>query len=153
MSYVRNEAVNIDTIVRQFHVNFSNQAFEKNRALVADNFTANLNGGVANAVNGREYRGPDQFVEWIKSYFVPFPDGRITDHDVLVAGNMAAIRFTFEGIHSGPLPLPDGTSIPPTGRKVRINASEFFTFDDEGRLVHLETLADDMALIGQLTKK
>jgi predicted ester cyclase len=143
----------IDAIVRQFHVNFSNGEFEKNGALVDDRLTINLNGGRANAVNGASFIGRTEFVQWSRSYSVPFPDGRITDHDVVVSGNMAAIRFVFEGTHLGPLPMPDGTTLPPTGRKVRIDSTEFFTFNDAGKLIHLETLTDDVAMLGQLTKK
>ena len=143
----------IDAIVRQFHVNFSNGEFEKNGALVNDHLTIDLNGGRANSRNGASFSGRTQFVQWSKSYSVPFPDGRITDHDVVVAGNMAAIRFVFEGTHLGPLRMPDGTMLPATGRKVRIDGTEFFTFNDDGKLIHLETLTDDAAMLGQLMKK
>jgi len=143
---------NIDAIVRQFHVNFSNGGDEKNGALVDDSLVVELNGGADNKVNGATFKGRDQFVAWIKSYKGPFPDAKITDHDVVVSGNMAAIRFTFEGTQTGPMPTPNGT-LPASGRKVVIQGTEFFTFNSSGKLIHLETLTNDLGLITQLTAK
>jgi predicted ester cyclase len=82
---------------------------------------------------------------------VVFPDGKITDHEVLVSGNKAAIRFTLRGTHKGPLPTPEG-AIPATGRSVTIQGTEFFTFDSSGKLVHLETLTNDLGAIAQLAE-
>ena len=144
------EAPDIDTIVRQFHVNYSNNEVEKNGALVADDIVVELNGGAASKPNGATFRGRDQFVAWLQQDKVVFPDGRITDHEVIVSDNKAAIRFTLEGTHEGPLPTPNG-ELPATGRRVVIQGTEFFTFDDSGKLVHLETLTNDLGVITQLT--
>ena len=143
---------NIDAIVRQFHVNYSNNDVEKNGALVADSLVVHLNGGTDNAVNGATFRGREEFVAWLKRDKVMFSDGKITDHDVFVSGNMAAIRFTLEGTHTGPISTPNG-SLAPTGRKVRIEGTEFFTFDTTGKLIGLETLTNDLSVVGQLTAK
>jgi len=145
-------APNIDSIVRQFHVNYSNNQVEKNGALVADNIVVNLNGGSDNKINGATFRGRDQFVAWLKNDKVMFADGKITDHDVLVSGNKAAIRFTMEGTHTGPVPTPSGP-VAATNRRVRIQGTEFFTFDAAGKLVHLETLVNDLSVLGTITAK
>ncbi len=47
-------------------------------------------------------------------------------------------------------PPPSGT-LPPTGRKVVVQGTEFFTFNSSGKLIHLETLSDDLGLLSQLT--
>ena len=140
----------IDAVVRQFHVNYSNQKVEKNGALVADDIVVELNGGASSKPNGATFRGRDQFVAWLKHDKVVFPDGKITDHEVIVSGLRAAIRFTMNGTHGGPLPTPNG-ELPATGRKVVIQATEFFTFNENGKLVHLETLSNDLSAITQLT--
>lgn len=142
----------IDHIVRQFHINYSNNQVEKNGALVADDIVVELNGGASSKPNGATFRGRQQFVDWLKQDKVVFPDGVIIDHEVIVSGNKAAIRFTQEGTHLGPLPTATG-DLPATGRKVVIQATEFFTFNSEGKLVHLETLSNDLGAITQLTSK
>jgi len=142
----------IEAIVRQFHVNYSNGEVEKNGALVDDSLIVQLNGGADNKVNGFTFKGRDQFVAWIKGEKGVFPDGKITDNDVVVSGNMAAIRFTFEGTQTGPMETPNGT-LPATGRKVVVQGTEFFTFNSSGKLIHLETLSDDLGLLSQLTAK
>lgn len=143
---------NIDQIVRQFHINYSSGNVEKNGALVDDSLVVELNGGAGNKVNGATFKGRDAFVGWLKQDKVMFADGKITDHEVLVSGNKAAIRFTMEATHTGPIPTPTGT-LEPTGRKVRIEGTEFFTFNSSGKLTHLETLTNDLGLVGQLTAK
>ena len=119
---------------------------------MADNIVVELNGGAASKPKGATFRGRDQFIAWLKSDKVVFPDGKITDHEVLVSGNKAAIRFALQGTHKGPLPTPEG-EIPATGRSVVIQGTEFFTFDSSGKLVHLETLTNDLGAIAQLTAK
>jgi ketosteroid isomerase-like protein len=144
------DSPDIDAIVRQFHVNYSNNEVEKNGALVADDIVVELNGGASSPPNGATFRGREEFVNWLKQDKVVFPDGKITDHEVIVSGNKAAIRFTLHGTHGGPLPTPSG-ELPATGRKVVIQGTEFFTFNDAGKLVHLETLTNDLGAFGQLT--
>lgn len=146
------KAPDIDAIVRQFHVNYSNNEVEKNGALVDENILVLVNGGSENRVNGATYKGRRAFVDWLKGDKVVFPDGKITDQEVVVSGNKAAIRFTLEGTQKGPIPTPNGP-IPASGRKVIIQATEFFTFNSSGKLVHLETLTNDLGLISQITSK
>jgi predicted ester cyclase len=109
-----------------------------------------VNGGADNKINGATYKGRDQFVAWLKEDKVFFPDGIITDHEVIVSGNKAAIRFTLTGTHKGPITTPTGT-IPPTGRKVTVEGTEFFTFNSSGKLIKLETLMNDLGLLKQVS--
>ena len=134
----------LDSIVCQFHINYSNGEVAKNRELVAGNLIVHLNGGAGNPVNGATFRGREEFVPWLERDKVTFEGGTIMNHDVVVSGNMAAIRFTLEGTHTGPVETPNGI-LPAAGRKVRIEGTEFFTFDDSGKLVRLETLTNDLS--------
>lgn len=76
---------NIDAIVRQFHVNYSNNQVEKNGALIAEDIIVELNGGASSKPNGATFRGREQFVNWLKQDKVIFPDGKITDHEIIVS--------------------------------------------------------------------
>ncbi|MEZ0470060.1 ester cyclase [Luteimonas salinilitoris] len=91
-------------------------------------------------------------MDWLKLDKLIFPDGKITDHQIIVSGNTAAIRWTMEGTHKGPLPTPAG-DIPASGKKVRIEGTEFFTFNSQGKLIRLDALTNDMGLMGQIKAK
>lgn len=69
-----------------------------------------------------------------------------------MSGNKVAVRYTVTGSHQGPLPTPEG-AIQPTGRAVHIHAAEFFTFDDQGKVVHLQNFSNDLNTFHQLTAK
>lgn len=142
----------INAIVRQFHVNFSNNQLEENGMLVDENLVVQLNGGAENKVNGFTFKGRDEFVEWLKTLKLTFPDSQIIDNTIIVSGNKAAIRFTFRGTQKGPLQTLNGP-IPASGRKVIMHATEFFTFNDSGKLIHLEALTNDLGVITQVTGK
>lgn len=139
----------IAAIVRQFHANYSNNQVEKSAPLVTDDVIADINGGAGNGVNGVTFRGRDEFIAWLQHDKVMFPDGKLVHQDLVVAGNMAAIRFYMEGTHLGPVPGP----IEPTGRKVHLEVTEFSKFDDEGRLVHVHTLYNTIGLLQQLKRE
>lgn len=142
----------IAAIVRQFHTNYSNQEVEKSAPLVTDDVVADINGGAGNGVNGLTFRGRDEFIAWLQHDKIMFPDGKLVHKDLPVSGNMAAIRFYMEGTHLGPVPGPDGI-IEPTGRRVHLEVTEFSTFNDEGKLVHVNTLYNTIGLLQQLTSK
>jgi len=147
-----NSPVDAEALIRQFHANYSSNNVEKNGELVDEHIVVNLNGGAANKVNGATLTGRQAFVEWLKRDKVMFPDGKLTDHEIIAQGNRAAVRFTLNGTHGGPIPTPTG-ELSATNRPVVIEATEFFTFNDAGKLVRLETFTNDLGLMGQVTAK
>ncbi len=44
-------------------------------------------------------------------------------------------EFVILGTHSGPLLLPNGVRLPPTGMKIRLPVEVFHTFNSEGGFV------------------
>jgi len=60
-----------------------------------------------------------------------------------------ADEFTIVGTHTGPVTLPDGTQIPPTGRSVQIRGMEFVQLRD-GEIVVDNLYYDNVALMAQL---
>jgi predicted ester cyclase len=139
-------------IVRQFHTNYSKGEIEKSAVLVDDNVIIDINGGAANNVNGETFKGRDGFMAFLRRDKVMFADGKITHHDLIITGNKVAVRFTMEGIHTGPIKTPNGV-LEPTGRKIRLEATEFATFDSNGKLLHVHTLYNSIGVITQLTAK
>ena len=65
--------------------------------------------------------------------FVWAPDTRIKEHPVKVAqGNWTAVIGIMEGTFTQPMPMPDGTSIPPTGKAYKIRMATFGHWNDQG---------------------
>jgi predicted ester cyclase len=55
----------------------------------------------------------------------------IEDHPVKVAeGDWVAVIGTISGTFTNPMVLPDGTSIPPTGKKARMKMATFAHYKD-----------------------
>jgi predicted ester cyclase len=99
--------------------------------------------------NGTEFIGRDAFVARIARFVGPFPDVQITDLTTVVDGHTAAIRFVITGTQKGDFPTPEGV-ISATGRSIKVDGAEFFTFDDEGKLADLVTVENFGQLRDQL---
>lgn len=130
--------------VTQFHKNFDNHEWDKNGPLVADDLHANS--------NGTELSGRGEFIKRIARFVVPFPDVKITDLETVADGNKAAIRFVITGTQTGDLPTPNGV-LHATNRKIKVDGIEYFTFNNEGKLVDLLTVEDLAGMMRQLTAK
>lgn len=71
--------------------------------------------------DGRTTHGIDQHVKDIDGLFNGTPDSRITAHPISFgSGDWTATTGVLEATFSEPMKLPDGKSIPPTGKKVKI---------------------------------
>lgn len=71
--------------------------------------------------DGRTTHGIDQHVTDINGLFNGTPDSRITAHPVSFgSGEWTATTGVLEATFSEPMKRPDGTSIPPTGKKIKM---------------------------------
>jgi steroid delta-isomerase-like uncharacterized protein len=64
-------------------------------------------------------------------------------------GDAFADEWTFVGTHSGPFQLPDGTQLPPTGKRVELRGMEFVQVRD-GKIVVDNLYYDNMSVAVQL---
>jgi steroid delta-isomerase-like uncharacterized protein len=64
-------------------------------------------------------------------------------------GDAFADEWTFVGTHTGPAQLPDGTQLPPTGKRVEIRGMEVVRVRD-GKIVLNSLYYDNMAVAVQL---
>jgi steroid delta-isomerase-like uncharacterized protein len=64
-------------------------------------------------------------------------------------GDGFADEWTFVGTHTAPFPLPDGSQLPPTGKRVEIRSMEFVQIRD-GKIVVDNLYYDTMAVAVQL---
>src|SRR2546425_1204851 len=68
--------------------------------------------------DGHETRGIDKHIEDLKALFVYAPDITIKVHPIRFgSGSWTAVTGVMTGTFTRPMPLPDGTSIPPTGKR------------------------------------
>ncbi len=80
--------------------------------------------------------------------------GGLTDIDWTVTSfveqdDAFADEWTIVGKHGGKLTLPDGTRLPPTGRRVEIKGMEYVRMRD-GKIVVDNLYYDDLAILTQL---
>lgn len=64
-------------------------------------------------------------------------------------GDAFADEWVFVGTHTGPLTLPDGTVVPPTGKRVEAPGMELVRLRD-GRIVVDNLYYDNLAVVAQL---
>jgi predicted ester cyclase len=63
--------------------------------------------------------------------------------------NSFADEWTFAGTHTGPFQLPDGTQLPPTGKRLEIRGMELVQVRD-GKIVIDNLYYDSMAILVRL---
>jgi predicted ester cyclase len=64
-------------------------------------------------------------------------------------GDAFADEWVFVGTHTGPLQLPDGTELPPTGKRVEVKGMELVRVRD-GKIVLDNLYYDNLAVAAQL---
>ena len=78
-----------------------------------------------------------------------FPDRTMTVDVYVEQGDTIAVEYTLVGTNAGPLAMPDGTELPPTGKRVEFKGMELLQFRD-GKAVVDHDYWDNMAVAGQL---
>ena len=64
-------------------------------------------------------------------------------------GDAFADEWVFVGTHTGPVVLPDGTEVPPTGKRVEVQGMELVRIRD-GKIVVDNLYYDNLAVAAQL---
>jgi predicted ester cyclase len=71
--------------------------------------------------DGHETKGIDRHIDDLKAMFVFAPDVNIKTHPVRFgSGSWTSVTGVMTGTFTKPMPLPDGSSIPPTGKRFAI---------------------------------
>jgi steroid delta-isomerase-like uncharacterized protein len=76
------------------------------------------------------------------------PDAAYTVGSFVEQGDFFADEWTFAGTQTGPLSLPDGTQLPPTGKRLEIKGMELVQVRD-GKIVIDNLYYDAMAILAQ----
>jgi predicted ester cyclase len=85
---------------------------------------------------GPERRGPDGFIDYMRSIHAALSGYTCIIEDLIVTESRAAVRMTFKGLHCGRF-----FETQPTGREIRWVGAAFFTTDGK-QIVELWVLGD-----------
>ena len=97
-----------------------------------------------------ELKGIEQIKAYHQIFFDAFPDAYV---DVLTSyedGHVTFDEWIFRGTHTGPLPLPNGETLPPTGRRIAVRGSDVGVHDGDGVVVSQHMYFDQMQLAREL---
>jgi hypothetical protein len=93
---------------------FSNQKWDR----LKESHAADI---VVTWPDGHETKGIDRHIDDLKALFVFAPDIAIKTHPIRFgSGSWTSVTGVMTGTFSKPMPLPDGKSIPPTGKRFAI---------------------------------
>jgi ketosteroid isomerase-like protein len=93
--------------------------------------------------------GQDAVIDYLLGFEKAFPDASFESLHEHEAGDTAIDEGYFVGTHTGPLAAPTGETIEPTGKSVRLRASDFATASG-GRVTSHRFYFDQMDFLGQL---
>jgi predicted ester cyclase len=79
--------------------------------------------------------GAEGFGTYLNMLYTAFSDIDFWQVKIEAHGNMVHQEFVIIGQHTGPLQLPNGMKLPPTGFKIRLPVEVFHTFNNEGGFV------------------
>jgi steroid delta-isomerase-like uncharacterized protein len=95
------------------------------------------------------YEGWNTVRERLAQELDGFTDLNHTVRSFVEQGDLFADEWTFVGTHTGSFRLPDGTELPPTGKRVEIRGMEVVRVRD-GKIVLNSLYYDTMAVAVQL---
>lgn len=104
---------------------------------------------VATTPDAGTLHGIDALIEWNRSFVDAFTDRDYHSERALETEDCAIDQGDFIGTHTRPLQLPDGQSVPPTGRQVRVRSVDIATVEN-GRIVRHDFYFDQLDLLTQL---
>ena len=101
--------------------------------------------------DGHDTHGIEKHIEDLKAMFVPMPDLSIKEHPIKIAnGHWTAVVGRMTGTFSKPMPIGNGKTVPPTGRKVDLTMATIGHWTDAGVMDHEWLFWDNQTYMKQL---
>jgi steroid delta-isomerase-like uncharacterized protein len=94
-------------------------------------------------------RGRHTRIQFVQGIVDSFPDGVVEVQRCFGKGDWACVEVLFTGTHTGPMPGPGGTEIPPTNKAVKWPYCMVMKFKD-GLVSELYEYYDQLDLMTQL---
>jgi predicted ester cyclase len=95
------------------------------------------------------FRGRSAIRERLARDLIACPDIAWTVLSFVEQGDAFADEWSFVATHTGPFALPDGTELPPSGKRIELRGMELVEVRD-GKIVVDNLYYDNMAVMGQL---
>ena len=95
------------------------------------------------------FKGRDELRERFARELRALSDISFTMNSYVESGDMFADEFTLVGTHTGPLRMPDGSELAPTGHRLEIKGMEM-VFVRDGKMVVDNLYYDNISVITQL---
>jgi steroid delta-isomerase-like uncharacterized protein len=95
------------------------------------------------------FKGRNAIRERLARDLTACPDAAYTVGSFVEQDDSFADEWTFAGTHTGPFQLPDGTQLPPTGKRLEIRGMELVQVRD-GKIVIDNLYYDSMAILVRL---
>ena len=95
------------------------------------------------------FKGRNVIRERLTRELIALPDIDWTVLSFVEQDDMFCDEWSFVATHTGPFQLPDGTELPPTGKRIELRGMELVEVRD-GKLVIDNLYYDNMAVFGQL---
>jgi steroid delta-isomerase-like uncharacterized protein len=95
------------------------------------------------------FEGRDVIGERLAKELTAFPDLHHRVISFVEQDDAFADEWVFVGTHNGPLLLPDGTELPPTGKQIEVRGMELVELRD-GKIVVDNLYYDNLAVAAQL---
>ncbi|HEY1155169.1 MAG TPA: nuclear transport factor 2 family protein [Arthrobacter sp.] len=96
-----------------------------------------------------DIRGRDTIADYFFHFWEAMPDVRYERTATHEAGDVAVVEGFVMGTNTGQLGLPNGGTLPPTGRQVRVRSCDVATVG-AGVITSHHAYFDQMELLGQL---
>ena len=93
--------------------------------------------------------GVDNIVDYLRSFSVAIPDFAYEVDRKLETESCAIDQGDVFGTNTGPIEMPDGSSLPPTGKKVRLRTADIATAEN-GLISRHDFYFDQLAMMMQL---
>jgi ketosteroid isomerase-like protein len=103
-------------------------------------------------VGGATLRGRDEIRGWLQPFWQAFTTSRhVLEHVYEVEPDRVMAEGTFTGTHDGPLPMPDGTELPPTGKAIAFRFAMSVERDPGAEVMRAVSIYfDQLDFLGQL---
>lgn len=92
--------------------------------------------------------GSEAILKRMRDDLAAFPDRRINPSKWIEEGDTVAGEYEWTGTHTGPLSLPDGKELAPTGQQFTIRGVDIFEVRD-GKTVAHRTYIDQLPIMIQ----
>ncbi|WP_292009506.1 ester cyclase [Chryseobacterium sp.] len=104
--------------------------------------------------DGHTEKGIEQHIKTLDAMFVYAPDTKIKEHPIKIGSkNMTAVTGFMEGTFTEPMPVGDGTFIPPTGKKFKIPMATIGIWKKDGTMSEEYLFWDNKTYMDQIMGK